>query len=64
MAFEDYKAEIALLLEQMSDQPEDDHEILMRLHTLLNTLRAEGMPIPEDLRHLEEDLDARFSGNT
>ncbi len=61
MAFEDYKAEIALLLSQIDNDPGDEHEIHMRLHTLLNTLRAEGLPIPDDLRDLEDYLDRQFS---
>lgn len=60
MAFDDYLAEIGLLIGQINDVPEDEHEVLLRLHTLLNTLRAEGLPIPEDLKKLEEDLDAKF----
>ncbi len=61
MAFEDYKAEIALLMSQIDGDPGDVHEIHMRLHTLLNTLRAEGLPIPDNLRDLEEYLDRQFS---
>lgn len=61
MAFEDYKAEIAILLSQVDNDPGDVHEIHMRLHALLNTLRAEGLPIPDDLRDLEDYLDRRFS---
>lgn len=61
MAFEDYKAEIAILLSQVDNDPGDVHEIHMRLHGLLNTLRAEGLPIPDDLRDLEDYLDRQFS---
>lgn len=61
MAFEEYLAEIELLMGQISDQPEDDREILMRLHTLIATLRAEGLPVPDDLKKLEADLEERFS---
>lgn len=62
MSFEDYKAEIALLLSQMTGDPGDEHEIQMRLHALINTLRAEGLPVPDDLKELEADLEYKFGG--
>lgn len=61
MSFDDIQAEIGLLMSQLTDMPEDEHEVLMRLHTLINTLRAEGLPVPEDLKDLEAELDAKFS---
>lgn len=60
MAFEDIKAEIALLFEQMINQPEDAHEIEVMLREKLNTLRAEGLPLPEDLAELEKKLEKDF----
>ncbi|MEQ8442172.1 MAG: hypothetical protein RIM33_02330 [Alphaproteobacteria bacterium] len=60
MAFDEYLAEINLLMSQMGDAPEDDREILARLHTLISTLRAEGLPVPDDLKKLEADLQERF----
>lgn len=60
MAFEDIKAEIALLFEQMVNQPEDAHEIEMILREKLNMLKAEGLPLPEDLVQLEKKLSTDF----
>jgi hypothetical protein len=60
MAFEEYKAEISLLLSQISGDPGNAHEIQMRLHTLFGTMRAEGLPVPEDLKTLEADLEESF----
>jgi hypothetical protein len=60
MAFEDIKAEIALLLEGMVNQPQDEHEVLEQLREKLNELRAMGMPLPEDLVALEKQLEERF----
>lgn len=57
MAFEAIKAEIALLMEQMVDQPEDRHEIQEQVRTKLNELRALGLPLPADLVELEKRLD-------
>ncbi len=53
MAFEDIKAEIALLFEQMVNQPQDAHEIRETVREKLNALRASGLPLPEDLVELE-----------
>lgn len=60
MAFEDIKAELALLFEQMVNQPEDAHEIRETLHEKLNALKASGLPLPEDLVELEKRLTRDF----
>ncbi|MDF1747252.1 MAG: hypothetical protein P1V34_00095 [Alphaproteobacteria bacterium] len=60
MAFDEYKAEIALLLSQISGDPGNTHEIQMRLHTMIRTLRAEGLPVPDDLKELEAELEESF----
>lgn len=60
MALEEIKAQIALLLEEMVNQPEDEHEVLERLREKLNELRAMGMPLPDDLVALEKRLEERF----
>lgn len=56
MAFEEIKAEIALLFEQMVNQPEDARELAETVREKLNTMRANGMPVPEDLVELEARL--------
>ena len=61
MSFEEYDAEISLLINEMEGEQGDIHEIMMRLKTLLDTMRAEGLPIPDDLKRFESELDARFS---
>ena len=60
MALEEIKAQIALLFEEMVNQPEDEHEVLERLREKLNELRAMGMPLPDDLVALEKRLEERF----
>ena len=60
MAFEDLKAEIALLFSQMENQPEDRHELYMQIREKLNEMRAFGLPLPEDLVRLEIELEAEF----
>ncbi|MBP5858041.1 hypothetical protein KAJ83_13565 [Marivibrio halodurans] len=61
MSFDEYKAEISLLMNEMEGEQGDLHEVMMRLKTILDTMRAEGLPIPDDLKRFEQDLDARFS---
>ncbi len=60
MAFDDLKAELALLINQMENQPEDSHELYMQIREKLNEMRAFGMPVPEDLVKFEEELEAQF----
>ena len=58
MAFEDLRAEIADLFGQMTEKPEDAHELAAQIREMLNELRATGMPLPDDLVALEAELDA------
>lgn len=60
MAFEQLKAELALLLNQMENQPEDRHELYLQIREKLNEMRAFGMPLPDDLVRLERELEAQF----
>ena len=60
MAFDDLKAELALLINQMENQPEDRHELYLQIREKLNEMRAFGMPVPEDLLKFEEELEAQF----
>jgi len=60
MALEEIKARISLLLEEMVNQPEDEHEFLEQVREKLNEMRAMGMPLPDDLLALEKQLEARF----
>lgn len=61
MREQDYEAGIAMLLEEMAQKPEDAHAIFLKLQEMLNTLRAEGLPVPEDLARLEAELSAEFT---
>jgi len=62
MAFENLMAQISLLVTQMENQPEDKHELYQQLRERLNEIRATGMPVPEDLVRMEEELEAEFAG--
>jgi hypothetical protein len=61
MAFEDLEAELALLLNQMENQPADPHELYLQIREKLNEMRAFGMPLPDDLVRLEKQLEAQFA---
>ena len=63
MAFDDLKAELALLINQMENQPEDRHELYLQIREKLNEMRAYGMPLPEDLVKFEEELEAQFKAD-
>jgi hypothetical protein len=60
MSFENIKAEISLLLEQMVNQPHDKHELARQVREMLSGLKAEGMPLPDDLVELEARLEKEF----
>jgi hypothetical protein len=57
MAFEDIIARIQLLLTEMQNQPEDEHELLEQVHAELAQMRSTGQPLPEDLVELEKQLE-------
>ena len=62
MAFDEIRTEIALLFDQMVEQPEDAHELALQIREMLNEMRASGMPLPEDLVELEAKLERDFEG--
>lgn len=59
----DYNAELARLMTESQGDQGDAHEIHMRLKQTIATMRAEGLPIPEDFKHLEAALDAEFEAD-
>lgn len=61
MALEQIKAQIAVLFQEMVNQPEDAHELQEQIREKLSELRAQGLPLPSDLVELEKRLDADFS---
>lgn len=61
MSFEDKQAEIALLMQQMENQPEDLHELYEQIREKLNEMKAYGMPLPADLVEMEQKLESLFA---
>jgi len=61
MALDDLDSEIAYLIDVMEGKQGDLREIEFKLKQLISTFRAEGLPVPDDLKKLEADLDALLS---
>jgi hypothetical protein len=62
MAFDDLKMKISLLLTQMQNEPEDRHELYLQLKEKLSELKAVGMPLPDDLVRMAQELEQEFEG--
>lgn len=57
---EEIEATLSLLLDDMEGEWGDRHEIFLRIRQTLDSMRAMGMPLPEDLVRMEEELAAEF----
>lgn len=57
MAFEQLKAGIALILEEIEKRPEDRHILQEELREKIAEMRGLGLPVPEDILRLEEQLE-------
>ena len=64
MGKQEIEAAVLELLEEMEGDLGDDHEIYMKLRQTLNSMRAMGMPLPDDLLRMEKDLSAEFKAET
>jgi len=64
MAIDDLEAEIAYLMNATEGERGDLHEIKFRLDQAISTMRAEGLPVPEDLLNFEMDLDRMLSAKS
>jgi hypothetical protein len=45
----------------MEDPGADDREIFLKLSGLLNAMRAQGLPLPDDLVEMERGMGAEFA---
>jgi len=63
MAFDQLKLEISMLLTRMQNEPEDKWQIHEMIMEKLNELRALGLPLPQDLVDLEENLSKELEIN-
>ena len=55
-------AAINMAMTEMEEQPEDLHEVHLRLLELLDQLRATGAELPSDLVELEKQLAEHVEG--
>jgi len=60
MDSKDLEAEMSLLLDEMEGEQGDRHEIYLRVRQLLSNLQAVGMPAPDDLVRLAQELEDSF----
>lgn len=56
MAFEELKASISLILDEIAKRPDDRHVLQEQLREKCAELEKMGLPAPEDLRRFEEEL--------
>ena len=56
MAFEDLKAAIAALMDEISRRPEDRHVLQEQLREKIAEIEAMGMEAPADYKRFEEEL--------
>ncbi|MDJ0630224.1 MAG: hypothetical protein QNJ44_18360 [Rhodobacter sp.] len=56
MAFEDLKAAIGAILDEIAKRPEDRHILQEQLREKISELEAMGLPVPEDIQRFEEEL--------
>ncbi len=60
MDSDEIQAEISLLLSQMQNQPQDRHELYLKLQERVHRMQAYGMPIPADLSRFLSELEREF----
>ena len=58
MAFEQFRVQLAMLLDEIARNPADAHEMQETLREKLAEMQAMGLPPPEDLVGLEAYLEA------
>jgi len=56
MAFEDIKAGILALLDEIAARPKDRHVLQEQLRERIAELELMGLPAPADFKKLEEEL--------
>jgi hypothetical protein len=57
---QEIEAAVLELLDEMQGELGDAHEIQLKLRQTLDSMRAVGMPLPDDLVRLERELSSEF----
>jgi len=61
MAFENLKIRLLMILDEATHQPEDLHELQEELREEIAGLKAQGLPVPDDIAELEKKLEDRLN---
>ena len=61
MAFEALKIRLLMMLDEATHQPEDLHELQEELREEIAGLKAQGLPVPEDIAQLETRLESALN---
>ncbi|WP_457648019.1 hypothetical protein [Profundibacter sp.] len=62
MAFEELKAGIAMLMDEIAKRPEDAHVLQEQLREKISEMKTLGQPVPEDILALERALEEKPEG--
>ncbi len=57
MALEQFRIQVAMLMDEIAQNPTDAHQFQERLRETLMEMRAMGLPLPDDLVEVEEYLE-------
>tara|TARA_R110000787_G_scaffold205346_2_gene315769 strand:+ start:348 stop:554 length:207 start_codon:yes stop_codon:yes gene_type:complete len=60
---QEIEAAVLELLQEMEGDAGDAHEIYLKLRQTLDSMRATGMPLPDDLVRMEREMSAEFEGD-
>jgi len=60
MELTELKAEMALLMEEVEEDTRDVREVYAHLQRRMNELKAMHLPVPDDLKRLEKQLEDEF----
>ena len=64
MAFEELKAGIAMLMDEIAKRPEDAHVLQEQLREKISEMKTLGQPVPEDILALELALEDKPEGES
>ncbi len=62
-SLQEMEAAVLELMTEMEGDLGDAHEFYMRLRQTIDGMKAMGMPIPDDLARMEEELSAEFAAD-
>jgi len=57
MALEQFRVQIAMIMDEIAKNPKDEHELQETLREKLSEMKAMGLPLPDDLVDLETFLE-------